>query len=172
MQAITTADQQGLRRDDYLVQPLADALAPLQRPGSAPDAATAARADVLLSAAFVRYVDDVLTGRTDPADVEPAWHIRPRAHEDVQQALRRVIDAPDLSAGLRSLQPRDDDYALLQRGLARYRHIARQGGWPSVAKGDVLRPGGSDARLATLRRRLGVEGFTPTTAAARGRLDL
>ena len=47
-------------------------------------------------------------------------------------AMKRVISAKDLNTFLASLPPRHHQYLGLKAGLAHYRTIAENGGWPTV----------------------------------------
>src|SRR5262249_21726285 len=57
-------------------------------------------------------------------------------------------------------------YGALRGALRQYRQIESEGGWPNVPNGPVLRPGASDPRLATLEKRLAVEGDLATPPRA------
>ncbi|MDF1501338.1 L,D-transpeptidase family protein [Roseisolibacter sp. H3M3-2] len=156
LQALSDAHAHGLRRSDYGLQGLADALAAVERSDAGDDAR--ARADVALTASLVAYATDMLTGRLRPSEIESAWHIETRA-VDVDSALQRTLRAPDLPAALARLVPSDDGYATLVGALGRYRGIAAAGGWPLVPEGPTLRPGASTPHLAALRARLTAEGY-------------
>jgi len=160
--ALAAVDTVGLRPADYPLGALREALrAAAPAPGRAADAATLARADVLLTASFVSLVDDLLTGRVDPRDVEPSWHIAPRAF-DVGARIAAALDSVragravrDVLAGVRP----DYGQAPLVQALARYRALERAGGWPRVPAGPTLRPGDAGPSVPALRRRLAAEGY-------------
>ena len=167
--ALTTADQQGLRSSDYPLDTLREALAAAREQ---PSMTTRARADVLASAAFASYAADVLTGRLDPKEIDPAWHVDANT-VNVDSALAATLagpatSAPATSAELRAaferLRPSAHGYDTLVAGLARYRQLAADGGWPTIPDGASLHVGDSTAAAPQLRRRLAVEGFFPTTA--------
>lgn len=159
--ALGRAHEHGLRRTDYPLERIADALAGMH--AAAPGAADVARVDVLLTSAFAAYADDMLTGRLDPRRIEASWHIDARA-VDVDSAMRRALRAPDLAAALARLAPDEDGYDTLVRALARYRTIAERGGWPTVGSGPTLRVGDSARVIPTLRARLEVEGYGPVAS--------
>jgi murein L,D-transpeptidase YcbB/YkuD len=76
-------------------------------------------------------------------------------------ALQAAIDSPSLRRKLETVIPRGWFYRAMREGLARYRGIAANGGWPTVPEGLTLRPGDTDSRIPTLARRLAVTGDLP-----------
>ncbi len=79
--------------------------------------------------------------RLQPAVADPDWHI-PHAGG---------VDA----AELRAAHP---DYVRLEQVLARYRTIARAGGWPRIPPGPELQAGMRDERVMALRNHLRITG--------------
>jgi len=160
---LLSAERQGLRLGDYPVAALDAALA------AAEDADDAARAgaDVLLTATFAELAADLLTGRTDPRQLEAGWHIPTRAF-DVDSAVARALDARgSVAAGLAGLRPSHEGYDALVVALARYRQLAADGGWPTLPDGPTFRPGDTAAtHLPVLRHRLAAEGFLAEAPAA------
>ncbi|MDB4880605.1 MAG: ErfK/YbiS/YcfS/YnhG family protein, partial [Gemmatimonadetes bacterium] len=106
-----------------------------------------ADADVLLTAAYVAYADDMLTGQVDPKTVSQSWHIGSNKTE-LDSALIRSLQDSDMTLSLREMAPQDQDYAALRVAYARYREIAAKGGWPEIpATGGAARMAGLHARL-------------------------
>jgi len=164
--ALAAASDHALRVDAYGSAALLVALEPL-RPGglrtSGPvSPATAARADVLLTASLVAYATDLLTGQIDPRSVNREWHIDPQ-NVDVDSVVASVLRQEAPSDAIAALQPRDPEYAVLMRELARYRQRVASGGWPQVSSRRVLRPGDTTTShtLGALLGRLHAEGYTP-----------
>lgn len=91
-------------------------------------AGTLADADVLLTSAYVAYASDMLVGQVDPKTVSQAWHI-PAVASEVDSALVRGIETPDIRPALDSMAPQDPDYAALKAAFARYSKAAASGGW-------------------------------------------
>jgi len=167
--ALDRADEHGLRRSDYPLAELADAIAPVARGPRGgrpvPTADQQAQADILLTTAFVTYATDMLSGRVDPSSVESAWHIAlPPA--DVDSALQRALAAPRLDEALARFPPQLEGYETLVGALARYRTVAARGGWPQLPAGRRLAPGDSGPQVGVLRARLRAEGYLPPAAAA------
>jgi murein L,D-transpeptidase YcbB/YkuD len=113
-------------------------------------AGTVADADVLLTSAYVAYAADMLAGQVDPKTVSQAWFIA-ASPQELDSAIVRGIESPDMKASLATMAPQDPDYDALKTAYARYRRIAASGGWPAVGSG-------RDAAAATaLRARLAAE---------------
>lgn len=123
-----------------------------------------AKADVLLSAAFVALAEDLLVGQLDPRTVTRGWHIAPRRADIDSVIVQRALTMPvDSIAG--ALAPDDPVYAALREQLAKYRDLDARGGWGTVPAGPALRAGSRSepARLAALARRLEREGYLADT---------
>jgi L,D-transpeptidase YcbB len=166
---LASVDSLGLRPTDYGMETVSEALRVAASAREAPDAAAAlAHADLLLTASFVALVDDLLTGRLDPRDVEPSWHIAPRAFDvagRIASALDSVGVGRPVGAVLAGLRPDYGSYGALLQALARYRELERGGGWSRLPAGPTLRPGDVGPGVPALRRRLAAEGYGSPAAA-------
>jgi L,D-transpeptidase YcbB len=120
------------------------------------------------SAALLRYVSDVRTGRLALHEIDPELFIRP-GDLDRLAILERAAEAPNIDRFLHDQAPSNPVYRRLRRVLAEYRDIAARGGWPAVPDGSSLKPGMADPRVGDLRLRLvasgdlTIEGADPTT---------
>jgi murein L,D-transpeptidase YcbB/YkuD len=165
---IAAVDSLGLHPKDYGLGPLREALrAATPTPPARAGAAALARADLLLTASFVALVDDLLTGRLDPRQVEPSWHIAPRAFDvggRIVSALESVRAGERIGGVLAGLRPDYGSYGALLQALGQYRALERGGGWPQLPKGQTLRLGDAGAGVPALRRRLAAEGYTSAPA--------
>jgi len=164
LNTLANADSDAIRLDDFPVVGLDRALTAID--GKHPTAQQLVDADVLLSAAFAAYGEDMLVGQTNPRDLGQEWHINP-LEEKVDSALSLTIREDDLAAGLARMRPQDPGYDSLRVQLERFRDIVKKGGWSSVPDGKALKRGDSDspARLAALRARLAAGGFLSDSAA-------
>lgn len=157
--ALAQATTEGMQLGEY---PLAALQRTLAEVGEArrPSPAQLAEADVLLTAAFAAYGEDLLTGQVAPRSVAQSWHIDPE-DVNVDSALVAALRHEQFEQGLARLRPADEGYALLRRELQRYREIVAAGGWPGIPEEVALKPGDTTTteRLDLLIERLGVEGL-------------
>ena len=114
-------------------------------------------ADVKTTATFFRYFLHLTGGRLDPHALQRVWTLRPQK-ADLVEALSDGVSQRNLAAVMERLQPTQPEYRDLQRALGRYRAIAAEGGWPPVEPAVRLKSGAESPVVATLRRRLAIEG--------------
>jgi len=143
--ALTNADQQGLDSAAYASR--ATQSNALPAPGT-----EAARYDVALTEALIRYAHDLRVGRISPKDVYRDIDL-PASNFDAYDALAAALKTRSIDKFLADLAPAHPGYHWLAAALARYRGIAAQGGWPSLTS-----TSGTDARnVKLLAERLSVE---------------
>ncbi|MGN7158463.1 L,D-transpeptidase family protein [Sphingomonas sp. SAFR-052] len=106
--------------------------------------------------AALDHAHAVRAGRLDSADFQKDWAMRPQSYDPLP-AFRDAVAKDRLAAWVASLPPPYAGYDTLVTGLARYRKIAANGGWPTVAAGSELRMGGRGPQVAALRKRLALE---------------
>ena len=116
-----------------------------------------AQLELHLTNALLAYSVDVSSGRLDPQQVDPLWHIE-RPTIDPLELLRRIVTNEDMNAALQALPPSQPGYKRLRAALARYQTIARDGGWPPLASGPLLEFGSYHREVTYLRLRLRIEG--------------
>ena len=136
----------------------------LRLPAAADPADTygAAEVDILITDAFLRYA-----GRIHPGvdrETRRYWAIVPDPIDPAAE-LATAGDPAAFASLLRALLPSAPAYDRLVDALRRYRGIAAAGGWPAVPDDGEVVLGGDDPRLATLRRRLTIEGDLAAGAA-------
>jgi murein L,D-transpeptidase YcbB/YkuD len=165
--SILQAEQDGMRMDAYPVGAIAQAMAALTDKSKTPTAAQLAETDVILTAAYAALGEDYLTGQIDPRSVAQAWHIDPQ-EENVDSALVRSMRNAALDKGIAAMRPPNPEYAALRKELDRYQKIVAAGGWPSVPRGEPIKPGEpmSADRVAALKQRLAIEGLLPREGGA------
>jgi murein L,D-transpeptidase YcbB/YkuD len=100
--------------------------------------------DVLLTAAYIGYAQDMLLGQVDPKGSAQSWHISGRGSE-VDSALVRTLQSPNMQEGLAAMTPSEEEYASLRQAYTQYQKFA-SAGWSelsaSSSKGEIA------ARLA------------------------
>ena len=120
-----------------------------------PTADQLADADVMLSAAFTTYGEDMLTGQVDPKTLGTGWHINPRKKRSTARCRSRSARTTSRPALVR-MRPQDPGYDSLRMQLGAYRAIV-------VAE---RRLAANSRRQAAPPRR---QGFAGALAALRGR---
>ena len=159
LQLLAAAGEEGLEPQSYLPTGLASFASPLPEY----DPAAMARLDIDLSAATLRYARDASGGQFDPArlsryhDVAPPW-VAP------DQALRVIAFSPFAADYLRGLNPTHPAYGTMKKALAELRAIEAEPRDDKIADGDIVKKGGSDARIPAVRTRLAELGFTAEPA--------
>ena len=159
LQLLAAAGEEGLEPQSYLPTGLASFASPLPEY----DQAAMARLDIDLSAAALRYARDASGGQFDPArlsryhDVAPPW-VAP------DQALRVIAFSPFAADYLRGLNPTHTAYGTMKKALAELRAIEAEPRDDKIADGDIVKKGGSDARIPAVRTRLAELGFTAEPA--------
>jgi len=143
------ADAQGLRSDDYM-----SALSKWD--GAPEDGADAAKYDLAMTAALLRYARDVRIGRLDPGSVYKDVRL-PKQDFDPTAALSAALKHRSIDDFLEELPPPQEEYRNLVAALAAYREIEAEGGWPSVPSKTAIALDGTDSRAAALMKRLAFE---------------
>ncbi|HYV20570.1 MAG TPA: L,D-transpeptidase family protein [Verrucomicrobiae bacterium] len=156
VEALENAGRDGLDPEGYAVDAIERLHSALKKdPGGDDAVARRADLDLLLTTAFFRYASDLSTGRVHPNEVRPEWLTEP-PELDLAAALEKALSAHDLDHLLATLPPPHPGYARLRDALAALRKTAKEGDWPTVPAGPALKKGSRGARVADLRRRLGV----------------
>jgi murein L,D-transpeptidase YcbB/YkuD len=126
-----------------------------------------AELDLLFTDSLIRLGYHERFGKLNPYTLDPQWNFR-REQGEIEAAkdILAAIDSASLLAHLNAQFPRGTFYQQLRKGLARYRQIMAQGGWPELPGGAVLRPGARDERVTVLARRLVASGDLPEDGLA------
>jgi murein L,D-transpeptidase YcbB/YkuD len=98
----------------------------------------------------------VHAGRLDTSDFDRDWGIRPQRFDPLP-GFADAVERDRLSAWVASLPPPYAGYDALVAGLSRYRALAADGGWGTVAAAPELKFGRSGPAVAALRKRLAAE---------------
>lgn len=165
---VRDADRDGLRPADYHVAALDSLLQHLRaqtESGEPLDPRRIVDLELLCTDAFLLYGSHLLTGRVDPAAIDPTWTAEGR-QADLVQHLERASTSFSIRAALAELRPPQPEYDALRQALARYRTYETNGGWPSIPDGPKLELGTQDERVPRLRRRLQTTGdLSPSLSA-------
>jgi murein L,D-transpeptidase YcbB/YkuD len=117
------------------------------------------RAEAELIAAVLEHARALRGHRINPTSVSSLWAVAPPPYNAAGE-LAGALKADRLDAWVASLPPPYAGYRALQGAYGRYRKIADDGGWGTLASTGVsIRPGAADARVPALRKRLAAEGY-------------
>lgn len=142
----------GLNPEDYPIDKLRSFLTIKKQ---VKDKQSRAIMEIWFSTYFLQYTSDLKLGRFKPRKVDPGLHWRTKTI-DRQQALQDLSVSSSLDAFFDKWQVQSEAYVSLKRALARYRKLQKNGGWPRVSPGPVLKPGMTSSRVAEVRNRLNV----------------
>ena len=118
-----------------------------------------AQYDVLLTEALLRLAYHLSFGKVDAETFDAQWNYgRTLARRDIAQEVEQALAAADIYQRVEALKPTQSLYVELKRELARYRAAADTATWPTIAAGEPLTAGMSDARVPVLRARLVASG--------------
>jgi L,D-transpeptidase YcbB len=122
--------------------------------------------DLLLSDAFLTLAGHLRYGKVDPVSLDPNWNISDfNKRSALEFRLQNAISAERITGVLKELRPQHPVYDELKKGLARYRAIAKEGGWPVLVDLEGLKAGATDSRVPKLRKRLEISGDITATNA-------
>jgi len=163
MALLETADEDGLEPAHYTSGQLND-LATTLDIGRSPSMEQASLYELALSAAMLRYLDDLRHGVIDPRILGiglPA----PADRDDVVTCLHGAIDRGRVGDAVECARPVMEEYRLLRVALKRYRTLAAalEESSPFTA---TLHPGDRFAGAARLRARLSAFGDLPSAPSA------
>jgi murein L,D-transpeptidase YcbB/YkuD len=115
--------------------------------------------DLLLTDSFFNLATHLRFGKVDPETLDTHWNLRnEKSRTALENKLLHAAVSGQIAAVLHELRLQSPQYDQLKKGLARYRTIARQGGWPVLAEGPKLQEGAREKRVLMLRQRLKVSG--------------
>ncbi|HSH48461.1 MAG TPA: L,D-transpeptidase family protein [Halomonas sp.] len=155
--ALRTLDGDGLNPLDYRPDALVAQYRRVQSArGTADDRA---RFDLQASRVLLTALHHLQRGKVDPYRIDARWEVPIDAPPLDLAAVSQAVDAQRFEQAFAAARPAAAPYERLRAGLARYRHIERQGGWPMLpARAQSLRPGESHEDVALLRARLAIIG--------------
>jgi murein L,D-transpeptidase YcbB/YkuD len=148
-------DEDGLSSSDYHL-PI---ILALKENHTDKNSATIADLDLLMTDALIRLGYHLLVGKVDVEALDAHWNMtKTIGNLDTVLSLAEAIESAQIPELMEQLRPNHPYYETLRQGLARYRSIRDQGGWPEVPPGSALKPGMTDPRILLVRSRLNVTG--------------
>lgn len=116
--------------------------------------------DIVMSDAFLTFGAHLADGKVDPESIYPHW-VSAKIKSDVFSALNQIPDQISVHEAFKELAPPYPDYWKLIQAAKGFQQVEKEGGWPLVTEGKSIRLSDHDARVATLRQRLDLSGYTP-----------
>ncbi|MES2732102.1 MAG: L,D-transpeptidase family protein [Bacteroidota bacterium] len=116
--------------------------------------------DVLLTASFFKYADQLWKGRIDPNKKQ--WFVK-RKSFDYSKILHSLLNG---SVSFTTYEPLHREYGLLRKALQKYRQIEKDGGWPllTAAAYKNLAIGDTSQAVFLLAKRLQITDDIPKSA--------
>jgi len=115
--------------------------------------------DLLMTDALLLYSTHLIIGKVDQSKIREGWDMSSNTlPEGGETLLEQALNSNNLKLATDTLKPDNFMYNHLRKGLAHYRELAQQGGWPTVSTSKVLKPGMKDTAVLTLRKHLIITG--------------
>ncbi|SEM35293.1 L,D-transpeptidase family protein [Halomonas caseinilytica] len=167
VESLKTLDADGLSPSDYRPDELRAASRAALREGADDD--VRARFELQASRTLLAALTHLQRGKVDPQRINDDWDLTIEPPSLDLAAISRELDEGDVPAAIDLARPPYEPYEQLREGLAHYREIERQGGWPALMNvEDPLRPGDTGTEVAALRERLAAIGNDQLWAADEG----
>ncbi len=124
-----------------------------------------ARFDAALTVSTLRYISDLHIGKANPKSFHFGLDVGQKKFSLPDLLRQRLVDAPDPSAILETLEPPFPGYKRAQAALLRYRDLVRRNdGEPLPVPAKALAQGGSYPGVSRLTKLLGLLGDLPLDA--------
>ncbi len=132
-----------------------------------PDPYKVADLDLLLTDGLLLYASHLIMGKVDQSKIRPGWDVPPnKLPGNGDSLLYMTLAHKDLTKVINSFKPDIFMYTYLRNGLKNYREIEKNGGWPQIPDGEVLKPGAKNERVLTIRDYLKVVGDLPVVVVS------
>ena len=157
--ALRDVELDGLDPADYHYAALQALRTELRAPAGLPPAEEA-DLELLATDAMALALFHLHGGKVDPVKLSTQWNYpsRPLRTPDARELLARALDSGRIVETFIEVRPEHIWYRRGRDQLREYRRIAANGGWPELPDGPTLKPGMTDPRVPTLRRRLEITG--------------
>jgi L,D-transpeptidase YcbB len=152
--AVEGAVNDGLEPSDYHINEIREFQS---HPSLTPE--SQARYDILLSDAYFTFASHLRYGKVEPKKLDQNWNLNNTVSRSaLEYRLEHALINERIAVLLNDLHPQYPKYNKLKAVLARYRSIAREGGWPVLPEGPTLTEGSRDNRVLLLHKRLEASG--------------
>jgi len=155
--ALNTLQSDGLNVADYQPGAIMARYRQLQTPYTT--ASDRLRFELSVSRILLTALTHLQRGKVDPYQIDSEWEIPVMARALDYQGISEAVDAQRFEQAFSLARPYPAPYQRLRAGLAYYRNIQVEGGWPQLPqRRQSLRPGDVDADVPLLRQRLAMTG--------------
>lgn len=162
--ALSTVENDGLNAADYRSADLMSTHRQLQ--AAAGTLEDRVRFELRLSRVLMTVLHHLQRGKVDPQSVDPTWKMPVTIAPLNLPAISQAVDAQRFEQAFAMARPEAAPYQRLRAGLAQYRQLERQGGWPRLPERQhSLRPGDVHKDVALLRKRMLITGELAITDA-------
>ncbi len=153
LESINASFDEGLHPEDYHLEKISKFLNKADYKKLSKD--DAAIVDLLMTDALMLYASHLISGKVEQSKLRSKWDIdlNPRP-ENVDSLLTVTLYNKKIKSALEAVRPSHYLYKLMKFHLKGYREIAKNGGWPEIPKGETLKKGMSDERIAVIRTHL------------------
>jgi L,D-transpeptidase YcbB len=171
LQAFQNAGAKGLNPEDYDASRWPDRLQQIARIANTKDSSTAAQDtvaqfDTYMTVCVMRYISDLRIGRVNPQHFNFDIDVAQKKYDLAEFVSDNAVDATDVPALIRKVEPDSDQYRATEAALAHYLMLAaEQADAGEEPLPDVPKPGvsvgGSYPAAGLLLARLQLEGDAP-----------
>lgn len=113
------------------------------------------RLELQLSRVLMTVLNHLQHGKVDPHQIDVGWEVAVEVAALDLTAVSEAVDAQRFEQAFALARPWVSTYQRLRAGLAQYRNLELQGGWPTLPDNSpTLRPGDVSDAVVTVRSRL------------------
>lgn len=159
--AIRSADSEGLRPEDYHLSRIELILTEIHRNKILkrnPNLNRFVDLELLCTDAFLVYGAHLLAGKVNPETIDSEWFAN-RREGDLATILEEALIKKEIKKSLERLLPDHFGYSRMRKTLARFRAISKHGGWNAMPEGEKLQKGDTGESVLALRYRLNGSGL-------------
>jgi murein L,D-transpeptidase YcbB/YkuD len=171
LKAFSDAGVKGLNPEDYDASRWPDRLQQIARIAATKDSSaaaqdTVAQFDTYMTVCVMRYISDLRIGRVNPTHFNFDIDVQSKKYDLAEFVSDNAVDATDIPALIRSVEPDSDQYRATEAALVHYLALAQmqaaadEPALPDVPKAGVF-VGGAYAATGELLARLQLEGDAP-----------
>ena len=147
----------GLMPEDYHLERIRELVNKVEDGTATPDAY--ADIDLLMTDAMSLYANHLNYGKIIQSNLRKSWNVPGNPMpKNPEELFKEAISTNKLPAFFNTLGPQHFMYKHLTKGLKKYRMIAKNGGWPTIPDGEVIKKGMTGDRVTIMSERLMITG--------------